>query len=159
MRVVTTGATHFVFAHRHVSRPQHARPLVFMALETCLFRICVNRQTTFAFPRHHVMAFIAGHVGHLMSATLPVQGDLFLVALLADLVFLLWRDGFKRNDGGLLFIETRCRNVSARRPVAGFAGFCKGFSQLFFEIQGVLGFGEGLYIIFVTIKAGTDGAG
>ena len=95
VRVVATGTIHLAFAQRHVGGSQHARPLVSMTGEARLLGICVNRQLAFTFPRHHIMAFVAGHIGHFMCASLPVQGDLFLVALLADLVFLLRRDGFK----------------------------------------------------------------
>ncbi len=99
-----------------------------MTGEACLFGVLVDGQPAFAFTRHHVMAFIAGYVSHFMRATAPVQGDLFLVALLADLIFLLRRDGFEGNGSGPLFVEIRFRNVGAHRAVAGFAGLPKGFS-------------------------------
>ena len=130
-----------------------------MTGEARLFGILVDGQPAFAFPRHHVMAFIAGYVGHLMRATAPVQGDLLLVALLADLIFLLRRDGFKGNGGGLFFVKIRFRNVSAHRPMAGFAGFHKGFLQFLFVIPGVFGFGEGFDVVFVAVEAGADGVG
>jgi hypothetical protein len=68
-------------------------------------------------------------------------------------------DGFKGNDGGLFFVKIRFRNVGARRPVAGFAGFRKGLSKFLFEIPGVLGSGEGFDVVFVAVEAGADGVG
>ena len=105
------------------------------------------------------MTFVAGDVRHLMRAPPPVQGDLLLVALQADLAFLLRGDRFKGNGSGLFFVKIRLRGVGARRPVAVLAGLNQRFPQCLFEIERVFGAGEGFDVVFVAVKTALYRAG
>lgn len=153
MRIVAIGATHLAFAQRHMGRTVHPRPLVFVTHETNFFGIFKNGERLLALARHHVVALVATDVVHFVRASAPTQALPFFMALQTHLGFLLRRQAFEGNDRLGLLAFVFFFKVLARRAVANLAGCADAFARSRLVNTRVLGVGERLEVIVMTLGA------
>lgn len=123
-----------------------------MTLETGFFGILVDEHLARTAPVHHVMAFVAGDIRHLVHASLPVQIQTTFVALQTDAAFLPGLYVFKGNDRGELAVEIRLQ-MFAQRTVTQFAGFGARIAKASLEFAGMFGFQEGPDVTLVALEA------